>query len=81
MDGCDFYDVFVGPLQELDLSDLAKLADFSLSKNWFMIQEGPEHTVDMIADVIYDSYMNSGACETWGPSQYFQWYLDGVISR
>lgn len=79
MDGCDFYDVFVGPLHELPLSDLAKLADFALPKNWYLIQEGPGPTADMVADAIYEKYLESGACEEWGPSTFYQWYVDGVL--
>ena len=79
MDGCDFYDTYVGPLNELELNQLAKLADYALPSNWMMIQEGPEHTADLIADKIYENYM-SGACDVWGPTAHFEWFLHNVFT-
>jgi len=80
MDGNDFFDYFVQPLLDLDLSDLAKVADYALPKDWFLTQSGPDDTADLIADVIYAQYFDTGAADDWGPTTFFNWYVDGAIS-
>ncbi len=80
MDGNDFFDYFVQPLLDLDLSDLAKVADYALPKDWVLTQNGPDDTADKIADVIYTQYFDTGAADDWGPRTFFNWYVDGAIA-
>jgi len=81
MDGLDFYDCFIEPLLDLDPSDLAKVADRTLPKNWFLTQDGHDDTADKIAEVICAQYYDSGASEIWGPTTFFNWYVDGLLSK
>jgi len=79
MDGCDFYDYFVAPLLDLSLGDLAKVADYAPGSDWVFVQDGSDDTADKIADVIYSRYVDTCACDVWGPSTYVDWYLDNVL--
>jgi len=79
MDGNDFYDYFVQPLLDLDVSDLAKVADYALPKDWFLTQSGPDDTADKIADVIHTQYFDTGAADDWGPAKFAAWYIDNVL--
>lgn len=81
MDGCDFYDYFVGPLQAMNNLDLGALADHALADGWYLTQNGRGDVVDKIADAIYAQYVDTGACDTWGPATFFDWYVDGVLNK
>jgi len=80
MDGCDFYDYFVGPLQALAPTDLAKVADVALADNWFMTQQGPDHVADLVADAIYTQYVDTGAADDVGPGTFFNAYVNGILA-
>lgn len=75
MDGCDFYDYFVKPLTDLDNTVLANLADNVLGKDWFLTQKGRDDVADKIANASYDDYVNTGACDHWGPAAWMNYYL------
>jgi hypothetical protein len=79
MDGCDFYDIYVGPLNELELDQLAKLADYTLPSNWFMTQEGPEHTADLIADMYGVQLLISIGSFTMCSPDVLTWFLDRTM--
>ena len=81
MDGNDFYDYFVEPLLDLDLSDLAKVADYALPTDWVLTQNGPDDTAEKIADVIHGDFVDTGACEVWSPRTFIDWYVDGVLRK
>ena len=78
MDGCDFYDYFVQPLEALDASVLMKVADVALDEDWIFTQQGQQDVIDKCADEIYTQYMDTGACESMGPATFVNHYLNGA---
>lgn len=80
MDGNDFYDYFIAPLDAMSDSDLAKLADYALPKDWYLTQGGRTQTALDVADAIYNAYFDTGAADDWGPATFTAWYIDGAIA-
>jgi len=81
MDGNDFYDYFIAPLDALTDRDLAKVADLALPKNWFLTGGGRTQTTLDVADAIYNAYFDTGAADAWGPTTFFAWYVDGALNK
>lgn len=81
MDGCDFYDYFVQPVENLRDIELGKLADHALPKGWHLTQGGRTQTALDVAEAIHNEYFNTGACEAWGPTTFTAWYIDGVLNK
>lgn len=79
MDQSDIFDYIIDVVDALDNSDLAKLADYSLPKDWFMTQDGRDDTVDRVAMIIYSKYFDSGAADDWGPNTYAHWFIGGAL--
>ncbi|MGA0351995.1 MAG: hypothetical protein ACO3MF_04555 [Acholeplasmataceae bacterium] len=79
MDGCNFYDYFVKPLHDLSNHDLSKLADFSLKDGWYITQSGRDDVIDKVANAIHEQYVDTGACDIWGPTMFVNHYLCGVL--
>lgn len=81
MDESDIFDYIVEIVDELDNSDLAKLADYSLPTDWFTMPRGQtrDSVVDQITTVIYSKYFDSGAADDWGPNTYANWYIGGAL--
>lgn len=79
MDQSDIFDYIIDVVAALDNSDLAKIADYSLPKNWFLTQGGRDSVVDQLATIIYSKYFDSGAADDWGPNTYTNWYIDGAL--
>jgi len=80
MDGCDFYDYFVRPLQEMPGIDTGKLADNTLPDAWWVTNGGRAETIKRVAQAIHDEYFNTGAADHWGPAKFFAWYVDNVLN-
>jgi len=79
-DGDDFYDYFIKPLSDLSHNDLATVADKAFANpDWIFIQNGPADTIDKVATIIHDDYFDTGACDSWGPATFVNWYINSAL--
>ena len=81
MDGNDFFDYFVQPLLDMNNLDLGALADHTLPDGWYLTQDGRDDVADKVGLAIHDAYFDTGAADAWGPATFFDWYVDGVLSK
>ena len=81
MDGNDFYDWFVAPLEEMHNLDIGTLADHVLPPEWYLANGGRDETIERVAEAIHDEYFNTGAADEWGPATFLTWFVEGVLNR
>ena len=79
MDQSDIFEYFVDAVSDLDLSDLAKLADYSLNKDWFVSGPSQDDVIEQVSIKIYSKYFDSCAADHWGANTYAQWYIQGAL--
>ena len=84
MDQSDIFDYFVDAVTALTdqvggQSALAKLADYSLDRDWFMGGPSQDDVIDRVAMVMYSQYFDTGAADDWGPNTFAQWYVKGAL--
>ena len=81
MDAYDQLEYALVRMQKLTLTELAKCADQLLDENWFLTQEGRDQVENDCAEAVYNSWMDTGACEDVGMNTYTTAVLNSVFDR